>query len=72
MVTGQAFVLFSRLHLVVRNRKTLRLVLFMIIFNAFALHTYYHLLSEFCNQKRIFAIALYNPSPFSTLVGGFH
>ncbi|KAL9097648.1 MAG: hypothetical protein Q9163_006326 [Psora crenata] len=38
MVTGQAFVLFSRLHLVVRNRRTLRLVLMMIIFNAFALH----------------------------------
>ena len=38
MVTGQAFVLFSRLHLVVRNRKTLRLVLFVIIFNVFALH----------------------------------
>ncbi|MDI1488378.1 MAG: hypothetical protein OHK93_007653 [Ramalina farinacea] len=38
MVTGQAFVLFSRLHLVVRNRRTLRIVLFMIIFDAFALH----------------------------------
>lgn len=38
MVTGQAFVLFSRLHLVVRNRKTLRLVLFIIIFDVFALH----------------------------------
>ena len=38
MVTGQAFVLFSRLHLVVRNRRTLRLVLFMIIFDAFVFH----------------------------------
>ncbi|KAL9123500.1 MAG: hypothetical protein Q9217_007066 [Psora testacea] len=38
MVTGQAFVLFSRLHLVVRNRRTLRLVLFMIIFDALAFH----------------------------------
>ncbi|KAL9636977.1 MAG: hypothetical protein Q9164_002488 [Protoblastenia rupestris] len=38
MVTGQAFVLFSRLHLVVRNRRTLRLVLLMIIFNAFVFH----------------------------------
>lgn len=38
MVTGQAFVLYSRLHLVVRNRRTLRSVLFMIIFDACALH----------------------------------
>lgn len=38
MVTGQAFVLYSRLHLVVRNQRTLRIVLWMIIFNAFALH----------------------------------
>ncbi len=38
MVTGQAFVLYSRLHLVVRNRRTLRLVLAMIIFDAVALH----------------------------------
>ena len=38
MVTGQAFVLYSRLHLIVRNRRTLRLVLGMIFFNAAALH----------------------------------
>ena len=38
MVTGQAFVLYSRLHLVVRNQRTLRIVLWMIIFDAFALH----------------------------------
>ena len=38
MVTGQAFVLYSRLHLVVRNHRTLRYVLIMIIFNACALH----------------------------------
>ena len=38
MVTGQAFVLYSRLHLVVRNHRTLRIVLFMIIFDACALH----------------------------------
>ena len=38
MVTGQAFVLFSRLHLVVRNPRTLKLILAMIIFDAFALH----------------------------------
>lgn len=39
MVTGQAFVLFSRLHLVVRERRTLRLVLAMISVNAVCLHT---------------------------------
>ena len=38
MVTGQAFVLFSRLHLVVRNRRTLRLILFMIIVDALVFH----------------------------------
>lgn len=37
-VTGQAFVLYSRLHLIVRNQRTLRLVFYMIIFNIFALH----------------------------------
>lgn len=38
MVTGQAFVLYSRLHLVVRNQKTLRYVLCLIIFDACVLH----------------------------------
>ena len=38
MVSGQAFVLYSRLHLIVRNPRTLRLVLCMILFNAAALH----------------------------------
>lgn len=38
MVTGQAFVLYSRLHLIVRNQRTLRLVLGMVLFNAAALH----------------------------------
>lgn len=38
MVTGQAAVLYSRLHLVVRNQRTLRQVLSMIIFNAVCLH----------------------------------
>lgn len=38
MTTGQAFVLYSRLHLVIRKKATLRFVLCMIIFNAFALH----------------------------------
>ena len=38
MVTGQAFVLYSRLHLVVRNPKTLKYVLWMIIVDAIWLH----------------------------------
>lgn len=38
MVTGQAFVLYSRLHLVVRKQKTLRYMLALIIFDAVVLH----------------------------------
>lgn len=38
MVTGFAIVLYSRLHLVTQNKKILRGVLCMIIFNVFALH----------------------------------
>lgn len=38
MVTGQSIVLYSRLHLVLRNTTALRRVLWMIIFNAFVLH----------------------------------
>ncbi|MCJ1343294.1 hypothetical protein MMC31_001487, partial [Peltigera leucophlebia] len=38
MVTGQAFVLYSRLHLVVLDPKTLHYVFYLIIFNIFALH----------------------------------
>jgi hypothetical protein len=38
MVTGQSLVLYSRLHLIVRRRLILRLVLGMIIMNAFLLH----------------------------------
>lgn len=38
MVTGQAFVLYSRLHLIVRNQRTLRFVLCMILFDAAAFH----------------------------------
>jgi hypothetical protein len=39
MVTGQAVVLYSRLHLVVRNPKVLTRILWMIIVNAIILHT---------------------------------
>ncbi|MCJ1336903.1 hypothetical protein MMC09_002181 [Bachmanniomyces sp. S44760] len=38
MVTGQALVLYSRLHLVCRDRRILRYVLWLIIFDALALH----------------------------------
>ncbi|CAL8584785.1 hypothetical protein XPA_010371 [Xanthoria parietina] len=38
MVTGQAFVLYSRLHLVVRNQKTLRYILWMIIIDGICFH----------------------------------
>ncbi|KAL8748037.1 MAG: hypothetical protein Q9190_000187 [Brigantiaea leucoxantha] len=38
MVTGQAFVLYSRLHLVVRNPRTLRTVLIAILVDAAILH----------------------------------
>jgi len=38
MVTGQSVVLYSRLHIVVRSRRRLRIVLGMIIFNAIICH----------------------------------
>ncbi|KAK6223610.1 integral membrane protein [Colletotrichum tabaci] len=38
MVTGQAIVLWSRLHLVVHSQRQIRLVLAMIVFNAVTMH----------------------------------
>ncbi|KAH7345956.1 hypothetical protein BKA66DRAFT_377810, partial [Pyrenochaeta sp. MPI-SDFR-AT-0127] len=38
MVTGQSLVLYSRLHLVVQDKRQIRWVLYMIIFDALALH----------------------------------
>ncbi|CAI7661929.1 unnamed protein product [Penicillium glandicola] len=38
MVTGQSFVLYSRLHLVIQNMRVLRMVRTMIIMNIFLLH----------------------------------
>lgn len=38
MVTGQSVVLYSRLHLVLRDERILRLVLWLIIINVFLLH----------------------------------
>ena len=39
MVTGQSVVLYSRLHILLRNRKMLRSILIMIIVNAIICHT---------------------------------
>ncbi|KAI9764119.1 MAG: hypothetical protein M1840_008679 [Geoglossum simile] len=38
MVTGQSFVLYSRLHLVVRDHRKLQWILYMIVINFFILH----------------------------------
>ncbi|KAM0521949.1 hypothetical protein ACHAPE_002514 [Trichoderma viride] len=38
MVTGQSFVLWSRLHLVLRNQRRLKIILWIIIFNAVVCH----------------------------------
>lgn len=38
MVTGQSFVLYSRLHLMVRDERTLRYILYLILNSVFALH----------------------------------
>ncbi|KAL6856718.1 hypothetical protein J3F83DRAFT_375320 [Trichoderma novae-zelandiae] len=38
MVTGQSLVLWSRLHLVLRNRRRLKIILWIIIFNAVVCH----------------------------------
>ncbi|KAL9097656.1 MAG: hypothetical protein Q9163_006317 [Psora crenata] len=46
MVTGQALVLYSRLYLVVRNKRRIRWVLIMIITNFFILHIPITLLSQ--------------------------
>ncbi|KAK3716960.1 hypothetical protein LTR37_006015 [Vermiconidia calcicola] len=46
MVTGQALVLYSRLHLVVRDERKIRWVLIMIITNFFILHLPIMLLSQ--------------------------
>ncbi|KAF2501438.1 hypothetical protein BU16DRAFT_199769 [Lophium mytilinum] len=39
MITGQSVVLYSRLHIILRNQKILRGVLYMIIFNGVVWHT---------------------------------
>ena len=46
MVTGQAMVLYSRLHLVMRDKRKIRWVLYMIITNFFVLHIPVMVLSQ--------------------------
>ncbi|KAL8943477.1 MAG: hypothetical protein Q9211_000974 [Gyalolechia sp. 1 TL-2023] len=53
MVTGQAFVLYSRLHLVVRNQRILRYALYVIIVDGCALHI----------PTIIFTVGKYSPHP---------
>ncbi|KAH7346092.1 integral membrane protein [Pyrenochaeta sp. MPI-SDFR-AT-0127] len=56
MITGQSVVLYSRLHLVMHNRKRLRAVLIMIITNALWLHIPVIILVYGANSP--------NPTPF--------
>lgn len=59
MVTGQAFVLYSRLHLVLRDPKRMRYVLYMIIANAVCLHIPTTVLtfgSNFRNESNNFVV----------------
>ncbi|KAL9030605.1 MAG: hypothetical protein Q9196_001286 [Gyalolechia fulgens] len=51
MVTGQAVVLYSRLHLVVREQKVLRGILAMIIVDAFCFHIPTTVLTYGCNSS---------------------
>ena len=50
MVTGQALVLYSRLHLVERNKRVLRGVLVMIITNFFILHLPIMVFESMCKR----------------------
>lgn len=56
MVTGQSVVLYSRLHIVMRHQKRLRLVLYMIIANATWLHLPIIIL--------VYGVNSANPEPF--------
>lgn len=56
MITGQSLVLYSRLHLILRNRKYLRMVLTMILVNATWLHVPVIILVYGSNSA--------NPEPF--------
>ncbi|KAL8965406.1 MAG: hypothetical protein Q9197_006528 [Variospora fuerteventurae] len=61
MVTGQAFVLYSRLHLVVRNPKLLRYVLWLIIIDGCVLHI----------PTIVFTVGRFSPNP-SDWTSKFH
>ncbi len=68
MVTGQALVLYSRLHLVVRDHVKIRWVLIMIITNFFILHIPIMILSQvvsnICNTHDTAQLTLrYRPTP---------
>ncbi|KAJ5142999.1 uncharacterized protein N7515_001786 [Penicillium bovifimosum] len=52
MVTGQSFVLYSRLHLVIQNMRVLRLVRAMIVVNVFTLHVPTTVLTYAANFSR--------------------
>ncbi|KAJ5543128.1 hypothetical protein N7535_005557 [Penicillium sp. DV-2018c] len=52
MVTGQSFVLYSRLHLVIQNMRVLRMVRTMIIANIFSLHVPTTVLTYVANFSR--------------------
>ncbi|KAI9855533.1 MAG: hypothetical protein M1813_009761 [Trichoglossum hirsutum] len=58
MVTGQSFVLFSRLHLVVRDHRKVRWVLYMIIIDFFIFHIPTSTLDFFC----VYNVAKYFPA----------
>ncbi|EKV15961.1 integral membrane protein [Penicillium digitatum] len=61
MVTGQSFVLYSRLHLVIQNLRVLRTVRTMIVTNIFLLHTPTTVLTYAANFSRSTAsVAGYN------------
>ncbi|KAL7934404.1 hypothetical protein V8C35DRAFT_302497 [Trichoderma chlorosporum] len=57
MVTGQSLVLWSRLHLVLRNQKLLKIILYIIIFNGVVCHGMVIPLvyGSFSNHPEIFA-----------------
>ncbi|KXH46621.1 hypothetical protein CNYM01_11941 [Colletotrichum nymphaeae SA-01] len=57
MITGQSVVLYSRLHIVVHDRKRLRLVLYMIIADAIWLHIPIIIL--------VYGVNSANPGPFN-------
>ncbi|KAK1959647.1 integral membrane protein [Colletotrichum sublineola] len=62
MVTGQAIVLWSRLHLVIHSQRKIRLILSMIIFNAVTMHipeTVIFVLANLKPQQWIFPFKTY-------------